>query len=459
MPYSGVNDPNLPPNVKNMPIGRRRQWIAIVNQCIADGGKDGDCMHKANGVLAEMADFTNVELFRAGTWTDSKGRTRKWTVRDLQEIATAYSETKDDVHAPIKLGHDDSQKLVDGEPAMGWLENIRRTGDRLIGDFIGVPDKLAKLISEGAYRARSVELQPDFKVGEKTYKWLVTGVALLGAKLPAVSGLKDIVNLYESAHLDYNADYELVLYQESEDDDFDAELESIFERLNTALKNKRGAPQIRALQLALKNAINSSKGRSNNEMDKEKLSKLLGISKDASDEDFEKAITDLQGKSEHSKFSKLLGLSEDASEADFEKAITDLKGKAEHADSNSDAEKRLIELEKKQAVQEATAVVDEAIKAGKLLPKQKEMALKMAQRDLVEFQEFIKTQPENLVEFGERGSSKGDNINMAALEPTPDEIVVAKQMNVYSPEWRVNLMKQKARAANIELPADFGKTS
>lgn len=387
-------------------------------------------------------EFLNVELFQVGNWTDSKGRKREWTQKDLDDIANSYNETKNDIHAAIKLGHNDKQALLDGEPAAGWVENIRRIGNRLIGDFMGVPDKIAALIESGAYRARSVELTPDFEVGEKKYNWLLTAVALLGSRLPAVSGLKDIVSLYETSGLELNT--EVVLFQaaasneEEEQEDLAAELQDIFNRLETAIKNRRGAPHVRALQTALNAAIAGTK-RSEHEMDTKKMAALLGLSEDASEEDIEKKVKAMA------------------------KAEADAKEKAEHSDKEEDDaekiayEKRILDLEKRVAVNDATAIVDEAIRKGKLLPKQKETALKMALRDTEEFQAFIESQPDNIIEFGERGQSGNGDINLTKYEPTQTEVAVAKQMGVYDADWRVTLMKNKMAEDGVEIPAGFGE--
>ncbi len=96
------------------------------------------------------------------------------------------------------------------------------------------------------------------------------------------------------------------------------------------------------------------------------------------------------------------------------------------------------------------------IAAGRLLPVQRDVALKLALRDAGEFKAFIDSQPKGLIELGERGAS-GDKVNLAELEPTAAEIEAAKSMGVWSPEHRIALIRQKAAQRGVELPADFGK--
>jgi len=61
-----------------------------------------------------------------------------------------------------------------------------------------VPKGLSSLIDAGAYRTRSVQLRKytSQKTGRR-YDWVVSGLAWLGGKMPAVRTLADVVKLYE----------------------------------------------------------------------------------------------------------------------------------------------------------------------------------------------------------------------------------------------------------------------
>jgi len=394
----------------------------------------------------KFRNFKGVDLFRVGTWTDSKGRKNKWTHADIDGIVDAYNKTKESVHAPLKLGHNDKQKIAssdDDEPAIGWVENLKRVGDKLVGDFMNVPDKLADLIEKGAYRSRSAELYPDFEVAGTTYKWLLTGVALLGGRLPAVNGLDDILALYKKEDIEYDDDIEVVLYESEgaeDDDDFDEELESFLGRINNAVRGKKGAPHIRALQSALRNAINATRGKRSNSkiMDTEKIAILLGLKKDASEAEIEAALKTRNEKEDEENED----VSKNAKKPDPE--IAELRNK-------------ILTLEKSNAVSAASMIVDAAITAGKILPKQKEFALNYAQNDPEGFAKFVEAQP-SVVEFGERGSADKSKIDFALFEPTADDIAVAKAIGTYGKEnWRVNLMKEKASAKGITLTDEMLK--
>lgn len=119
------------------------------------------------------------------------------TVEDLEGMAAAGAALRGVVNAPLKLGHNDTQPILAsaGLPAAGWLDNLRVVGSDLVADFKRVPKTVAALIRAGGYRARSVEFRPMSHAGQRWPK-VVTGTALLGAELPAVKTLGDIVALY-----------------------------------------------------------------------------------------------------------------------------------------------------------------------------------------------------------------------------------------------------------------------
>ena len=145
-----------------------------------------------------------VELVSVGRWDASTGKT---TVKlaDLQAMIEASKNEAYDA-PPLKIGHDDDRfqdaagnppSTRDGEPAYGWIENLRLSVDKttLLGDFVGVPKMLGDVM-DTALRRRSVELVRHDRVGDTTYAAVLTGVALLGVAAPAVKGLADLRALF-----------------------------------------------------------------------------------------------------------------------------------------------------------------------------------------------------------------------------------------------------------------------
>ena len=125
---------------------------------------------------------------------------------DLDAMVESYTALRGEIKAPVKLGHNLSQGPLgeflgtDGAPSAGWVENVRRVGDRVIGDLMAVPKTIAQLMRVGAYRGRSVEFFRTYtsQADGKKYRMVLTGLALLGAHLPAVGGLMDWAKLYGS---------------------------------------------------------------------------------------------------------------------------------------------------------------------------------------------------------------------------------------------------------------------
>ncbi len=140
--------------------------------------------------------FKDVQLVKAGTWGGMTGRSTI-TAEDLADAVAAYADPEID-RGVLKIGHDGDLNLATGQPALGWIENLKLSADKqtLIGDLTDIPSKLAEIIPR-AFRRRSVEMTLGATTPSgKTYRAALTGLALLGAKAPAVKGLDDILRLY-----------------------------------------------------------------------------------------------------------------------------------------------------------------------------------------------------------------------------------------------------------------------
>lgn len=146
----------------------------------------------------ETEDIDGVEIFQAGA-----NETQDYTVDDLDQIVEANNELKGEIKPPVKLGHNENQKILDGMPAAGWLTNFCRVGSKIFADLKSVPGKIAKLIRAGGYRRVSVEVGKNYlsEAGKK-YPKLIRAIALLGADIPRIKTLDDIVALYSKGDND-----------------------------------------------------------------------------------------------------------------------------------------------------------------------------------------------------------------------------------------------------------------
>ena len=148
--------------------------------------------------LPPTFDISDVEIFAAGT---PKGHT--YTEKDIEGIVAGFYETKTEIKPYLKFGHDYDKKdvsfsSVSGLPAVGWIENLRKVGKKIVADFKQVPKKVYELIKAQAYKRVSSEIFWNIEVNGKKYNRLLKAVSLLGADTPAVGSLKDIISLYKS---------------------------------------------------------------------------------------------------------------------------------------------------------------------------------------------------------------------------------------------------------------------
>ncbi|HOJ86915.1 MAG TPA: hypothetical protein PLN68_08325, partial [Elusimicrobiales bacterium] len=143
-----------------------------------------------------------VPILKAGNWVDSLGTKVEFSIKDLDEIAkntNALLKSKL-LEPPLKLGHNEEQPFKDGFPSLGYVANVYRIGNQLFADFSNVPKKLYELIKNKAYSKISSEVYMEFKHPETKEKIGKTlrAVSLLGADLPAIKGLGDILSLYNA---------------------------------------------------------------------------------------------------------------------------------------------------------------------------------------------------------------------------------------------------------------------
>lgn len=138
-------------------------------------------------------DISGVEIFSIGTWNGDG-----YSSTDLDAMAESFSALGDKLKPYLKLGHGEGQGLLKSDelPAAGWVKGVRRMGNKLVADFVGVPRKIYQLLKAGAYKRLSVEIYPRLKVDGKEYRNALKAVALLGGETPAVQNLNDILALY-----------------------------------------------------------------------------------------------------------------------------------------------------------------------------------------------------------------------------------------------------------------------
>ena len=133
----------------------------------------------------DPAEDVAIEIFNLD------GHTRDWptTEEDLDAIVASYNPAF--LEAPVNLDHTDSGQ------AYGWIKSVAREGRKLVACLRQVAPELKEAVRSGRYKNRSVELlTPDHgsfpeASGIAGHPYL-TGLAFLGAALPAVKGMAPI---------------------------------------------------------------------------------------------------------------------------------------------------------------------------------------------------------------------------------------------------------------------------
>lgn len=141
-----------------------------------------------------MAELLGVELARPGTWQLSNGR-REFTADMLRDAADFHASTGGQ-KIPLGFGHRDDR--FDGDPAWGWLSNVRYaeddTGPVLLGDLVDLEDWV-HAAAPSRWPHRSIEGVTGISYGGRDYGLVLTRLALLGATPPGMPALKSLTDL------------------------------------------------------------------------------------------------------------------------------------------------------------------------------------------------------------------------------------------------------------------------
>ncbi len=142
-----------------------------------------------------LARRDGVELVRAGRWDISTGT---WDAAPADLTAAIAALACPAVQKPIvKIGHTDKRFTPgDGEPAIGWYENLRVTdgGHTLVADQVA-PAWLTD-VQAAAWPNRSIEGTYNKRCGlGHRHPFVLEAVSLLGVTPPGVSTLKPLNSL------------------------------------------------------------------------------------------------------------------------------------------------------------------------------------------------------------------------------------------------------------------------
>lgn len=125
-----------------------------------------------------MATEFEVDVARVGTFRGMGNRVVDLTRRVLEDLAASLNLAA--FRPKVWAGH--TTELRSDTPALGDVVGLRVIGERLMAR-LRLTDAGARRMREGNYTERSMEL--DFVGGKAKF----LGLALLGARRPAISGL------------------------------------------------------------------------------------------------------------------------------------------------------------------------------------------------------------------------------------------------------------------------------
>jgi hypothetical protein len=126
-----------------------------------------------------------VEIFAAGSQTDSEGRGHSISPAYLQQVVNNYSGGTHE--APAVLGHPE-----DNGPAYGWVSALRVNGNKLEAQFKDVDENFEAIVRDGKFKKRSASFYVDSESAPGKKAPYLRHVGFLGATPPAVKGLRDI---------------------------------------------------------------------------------------------------------------------------------------------------------------------------------------------------------------------------------------------------------------------------
>jgi hypothetical protein len=176
-------------------LARRLADAAALSPCVKASGQTVSLVMASGSPLGPS--MTGVELARPGTWHLSSGK-RTFTADNLKDAADFFAASGQ-TRIPLGFGHSDSR--FDGDPAFGWVSNIRYAEDAkgpvLLGDLVDLDDWVAAA-APTRWPNRSIEGFANLDWNGRTYSLALTRLALLGSTPPAMPILRSLADLREA---------------------------------------------------------------------------------------------------------------------------------------------------------------------------------------------------------------------------------------------------------------------
>lgn len=126
-----------------------------------------------------------VSIFKAGSFKDSVGELRTWTVEQLAIMVSNFGVLREAdrlVNVPVRSDHSWTVESV-----IGYIKELRVEGDFLLADIEFTEPAAFEKFDRGTYRSRSLEVG-EYEDNDQVVYWpVVMGLAFVD--IPAVEGL------------------------------------------------------------------------------------------------------------------------------------------------------------------------------------------------------------------------------------------------------------------------------
>lgn len=301
-----------------------------------------------------------VEIFEPGYHNGTL-----FTEKDIDMILenTKKMMADQNMSIPIKLGHSKEQSVAKilfgdeikdtkGMPALGWVENLKKKGNKIVCDLVKIPDKLFDMLKEHYYDPRSIELWNGFVDSNgKTIGSVITGLALLGAEQPAVTNLGNMFDKEGEAKL-----YFVNAEKNKEGDDIMSEVkkETVVDGSEVKTETETVVPEKKKTEDVIEKEVEKGK-----------------------EEEVEKSGTEEEKKELAKKKEKTFDLKQFANEDQVNEALMSLKKKADEGDQAikdlAEFKNKVSEKERADINEKDAAFLAEMEKKGVLLPFQTEI--------------------------------------------------------------------------------------
>ena len=141
-----TND-DLPDGVKSaLPAEAQNLWREVFNKTAADRPDDEEAVRKIawgavknagwekgdGGAWTKKTEHADTHSFEAEVFSAGTHKGDPYTEADLDDMVRNFAGLSGVIKPPVKAGHGSRLHVDDGQPALGWVTELKRAGRKLI---------------------------------------------------------------------------------------------------------------------------------------------------------------------------------------------------------------------------------------------------------------------------------------------------------------------------------------